>query len=136
MTLEGNKEIARQFYEGLNSGDLELLRKLLATDFVDHPASGDQSVGPEAFREFLGMVTGIFPDLHLHVEDLFAEGSRVAVRLFIHGTQEGVFPPDIEPTAKHVKWTGIDILEVKDGKIVARWSERDLLGLVNQLREG
>jgi steroid delta-isomerase-like uncharacterized protein len=136
MTLVGNKEIASQFYEALNSRETAKLEALLWDDFVDHPTAGDEAVGVASFMEFLGMVMGIFPDLGLHVEDLFAEGSKVAARLLIHGTQEGVFPKDIEPTGKHVSWTGIDILEIRAGKIVARWSERDLLGLVNQLREG
>jgi predicted ester cyclase len=40
---------------------------------------------------------------------------------------------DIQPTGKQAKWTGIDILEVEGGKIAGRWSQRDLLGLMQQL---
>lgn len=39
----------------------------------------------------------------------------------------------IQPTGKRAVWTGIDILEIDGGQIVARWSERNLLGLLQQL---
>jgi predicted ester cyclase len=39
----------------------------------------------------------------------------------------------INPTGKKAKWTGIDIVQIAEGKIAARWTERDLLGLMQQL---
>jgi hypothetical protein len=79
------------------------------------------------------MVAGAFPDLHVHVEDVLGEENKVVVRLSVHGTHEGVLMSDIQPTGKEAKWTGIDILEIEGGKIVGRWSERDLLGMMRQL---
>jgi predicted ester cyclase len=134
MTLEANKQLALRFFEeALNGGKLELLDEIMAADYVEHGAPPDRPPGREGFKAFLGMVAGAFPDLHVHVEDMLAEGSRVAVRLTVHGTHKGVLMGDIQPTGKQAKWTGIDILEVEGGKIAGRWSQRDLLGLMQQL---
>jgi predicted ester cyclase len=134
MTAHDYKLLARRFYEeALNGGRLDVLDELLSPSFVDHGASSGQAPGIEGFKGFLKVVTGAFPDLHLHIEDLLAEGGKVAVRLTIHGTHEGVLMGNIQPTGKQAKWTGIDILHFETGRIVARWSERNLLGLMQQL---
>ena len=133
MSDEDSKQVALRFYEFLNAGDLESLGNILAADFVDHGAGRENSVGPEAFFTFLGMVTDTFPDVNVVVEDAFDDGGKVAARVSIRGTHEGTFLGAIEPTGKQAKWTGIDILEVINGKISKRWSQRDLMGLVNQL---
>jgi predicted ester cyclase len=128
MENEATKQLASRFYEDvLNAGNLELLDQLLSQNFVDHV------VGLDAFKDFLRMVTGAFPDIHIHVEDIVAEGNKAAVRLAIHGTHKGTLMGSIDPTGKAAKWTGIDIVEIAEGKIAARWSERDLLGLMQQL---
>ena len=134
MVIEDTKQLALRFYEeALNARDLHVLDEILSPDFVDHLASREDTVGIEQFRQFLGMATEAFPDMRIRVEDVIAEGTKAAVRLTIMGSHEGVFLGHIQPTGKQAEWTGIDILEMSEGKIVARWSERDLFGLVNQL---
>lgn len=134
MTVEANKQLVMRFFEeALNDGKLELLDEIMAADYIEHGAPPDRPPGREGFKAFLGMVAGAFPDLHVHVEDVLAEGDKVAVRLTVHGTHKGVLMGDIQPTGRQAKWTGIDILEIEGGKIVGRWSERDLLGLMQQL---
>jgi steroid delta-isomerase-like uncharacterized protein len=127
-----SKQVALQFYESVNDGDLKALRNILSINFVDHVAGQEDSVDPEAFFEFLGMVTDTFPDIQVTVEDVFADGGKVAARVSIRGTHEGTFG-SIEPTGKRAEWTGIDILKVSEGKIAERWSQRDFMGLINQL---
>jgi len=134
METQATKQLAHRYYEDvLNAGNLELLDQLLSQNFVDHSASGDAIAGLDAFKDFLRMVTGAFPDMHIHVEDIVAEGNKAAVRLAIHGTHKGTLMGSIEPTGKAARWSGIDIVEIAEGKIAARWSERDLLGLMQQL---
>ncbi len=136
MSKEDVKQLAYRFFEALNAGDLETLGDVLSRDFVDHGAGGGESIGTEPFFEFLGMVTGTFPDINVTIEDVIAEANQVAVRVTVRGTHEGVFLEDIQPTGKLAEWTGIDIFEVRQGRIVERWSERDLLGLVAKLENG
>ncbi len=134
MTLEENKRLARRFYEDvLNTGKLDLLEDVLSENFTEHRPSEEDTSGIASFREFLKMVTGAFPDLRIQVNDVLAEGNKVAVRLTVQGTHQGVLMGESEPTGKQATWSGIDILEIESGKITARWSERDLLGLMRQI---
>lgn len=79
------------------------------------------------------MVSTAFPDVQVNVEEMIAEGDKVVIRLTVTGTHKGVLMGTIQPTGKPATWTGIDILGIKNGKIVERWSQRDLLGLMRQI---
>lgn len=133
MLIEKNKEIAIRFYNDvLNNGALELLDDIMSGDFIDHNAGPGQLRGIGAFKDFLKRITTAFPDLQIKIEDVLADGNKVTARLSITGTQTG--PLGTIP-ASNIKanWTGIDILEIENGKIISRWSERNLLGLMKQI---
>lgn len=137
MSVEQNKALARQFYgQVINGRDLKLARSLLRPDFVDHNAPPGTAPGIEGFFAFAAMVTTAFPDLHVEVEDVFAEGDRVAVRVAVGGTHLGTLMGRAEPTGRKATWTGIDIMRMEGGQIAERWSERDILGLMGQLEGG
>lgn len=73
-----------------------------------------------------------FPDLRFTVEDLIAEGDRVAVRVSFHGTHQGEFL-GISSTGRQVVGTGIEIVRFAGGQIVEEW-HKYVLGLVRQLQ--
>ena len=66
------------------------------------------------------------------LEDMIAEGDKVAVRFTLRGTHGGDLM-GIPPTGKPVAVTGIDINRIADGKIAERWANFDALGLMQQL---
>ena len=74
-----------------------------------------------------------FPDLHVTVEDLIAEGDRVAARLRFRGTHLGELD-GIAPTGRRVDCTGIVISRIEEGKIAEDWANFDDLGMMQQLR--
>ena len=130
---EQNKAIARRFYdEVINKGNLALADALLTHDFMDHGAQG-VPMNLEGFKRFATGLAAAFPDLRVTVEDMVAEGDKVAVRVTVSGTHTGVFMGSVQATGKRVTWTGIDIMRLRDGKIAERWNHRDLLGLLQQL---
>lgn len=134
MSAESNKTIARRFYDELiNAADVSRGDELVAPAFVDHPGVQGLPPGREGLLQFVSLAHTAFPDLHVAIEDLMGEGDRVAVRVTVSGTQRGVFMGTIPPTGKRVTWTGIDILRIANGRIVERWNQRDLLGLMEQL---
>lgn len=134
MATDDTKTIARRFYEEvINKGDMRLAKQLIAADYIEHPRLPGVGSGLEGFKQFIGMVSTAFPDIYVAVEDVITEGDKAAVRLTIDGTHKGIFMGDFAPTGKHVTWTGIDIIRVADGKIIERWNERNLLGLMQQL---
>jgi predicted ester cyclase len=66
------------------------------------------------------------------VEDLTAEGDRVAARVTTRGTHAGELM-GLPPTDRRVQWTGISMTRHSNGTIVEQWGELDALGLLQQL---
>ena len=134
MLTDDNKNIARQFYEGvINKADLELASKIVHTNFVDHGNPPNLPGGIEGLKQFLSMISTAFPDIQVKVEDMIAQNDRVAVRLTVSGTHKGVLMGTIPPSGKEATWSGIDFLRISEGKIAERWAVRDLLGMMRQI---
>ncbi|MBI4203170.1 MAG: ester cyclase [Chloroflexi bacterium] len=131
---EENKAIVRRFFdEIINGRDMALAERLIAADFTDHPQQPDASPGLAGFLQFAVMVVTAFPDLYVTVEDMIAEGDKVAARVTVRGTHKGLLMGRVAPTGKAAEWTGVDIFRIAGGKIAERWTQRDLLGLMQQL---
>jgi steroid delta-isomerase-like uncharacterized protein len=90
-TLESNKALVRRLYEdGFNKGDLAVVDQIVAPDVVTHdPIILDAPSGPDAIRGGIEMIRKAFPDFHVDVLDLIAEGDRVAAFLRMSGTNTG-----------------------------------------------
>ena len=127
---EQNKILARRFYdEILNGRKMDMADEILSPEYIDHSVSAP---GLENFKTYFAMITSVFPDIKVTIEDLFTDGDKVAVRLTIHGTQLGSFR-GFPPISTQATWTGMDIIHISNGRITERWSERDFLNLLLQL---
>ena len=127
-----NKALVKRFYhEVVNQGNLALAAELMEHDYIEHgnPAAS----GLEGFTQFVTNLAGAFPDLQITIEDLIAEGDKVVARVSVQATHLGTFMGSIPPSGVEVTFTGIDIFQIKDSKIVGRWNHRDLLGLMQQI---
>ncbi len=130
---EENKAIVRRYVEeAVNQHNLEILDEIFAPDFINHAAPSDQASGIEGLKQFFAMMDSGFPDFHATVEDLIAEGDRVAVRFTFNGTHQGEFM-GIAPTGEQVTMQGIDILRIAGSRIVELWGQEDMLGMMQQL---
>ena len=72
-----------------------------------------------------------FPDLHVTIEDLVAEGDKVAARRSYEGTHRGELL-GIPATGKPVQMGGISIFRMALGKITEHWEQIDGLALMQQ----
>ncbi len=131
MSTEENKALIRRVYEAVNQRNLTAFFELFTPDFVLR--NGSMTIqGLEAFKQIEGMLLTALPDLHYTIEDLIAEGDKVAVRLTATGTQHGAFM-GVPPTGKYTTVTESAISRIVGGKIAEHWSETDMLGLMQQL---
>jgi len=73
-----------------------------------------------------------FPDVRFTVEDQIADGDLLANRFTVRGTHQGEFM-GIPPTGKQATVSGIDMIRVRDGKVVEHWVQMDQMGLMQQL---
>ena len=78
------------------------------------------------------MFRGAFPGSYFTVEDMVAEGDKIATRKTFHGTHEGEFMV-IPPSGRVVSMGLIDIVRIYDGRVVEHWAMGDSLGLMQQL---
>jgi predicted ester cyclase len=133
MSTEDNKALLRHYYdEVINKKNRAAIDEYIDPNFVDHAAPSDIPAGIEGQKQVFSMYSTAFPDTHFKVEDMIAEGDRAVARLSVSATQQGTFL-GLPPTGKHVTFTGIDIIRIAGGKLVERWGEMDMLGLLQQL---
>ncbi len=133
MSSEENKALVRRLVEVDNQGNLDALDDLVAGNFVDHsPYAQAGTAGIEGVKQFTRMIRSAFPDSTWTIDDLVAEGDKVVMRWSSRGTHQGeAF--GVPATGRPVAVTGIEIYGVSGGKLAERWSEVDMLGLMQQL---
>jgi steroid delta-isomerase-like uncharacterized protein len=131
---EANKAISRRVVEEVfNDGRLEAADELVAADFVGHdPALPEPSMGPEGLKQQAEGYRTAFPDMRLQIDDIIAEGDRVATRWTARGTHEGELF-GIPASGKQATVTGMTIDRIVDGRIAESWNNWDTLGLLQQL---
>ena len=133
MFAEENKALIRRFYEEVfNKRNLAALDDFYAPDHIDHTLPAGLPVGPEGTRQAIAMMLSGFPDLHITIEDMIAEGDKVVTRFITHGTQQGRLGA-IPPTGKQVAVSTIEITRIASGKIVEDWGLDDRIGMLAQL---
>ncbi len=132
MSTEANKVLVHRFIEELwNQGNLVVADELLAPEHVHH-FFGEDIHGPDGVKQLVSGLRSAFPDLNCSTDDMIAEADKVVVRFIARGTHQGE-GMGIPPTGKRVAYTGIDIFRIAGGRIVERWGEVDMLGLLQQL---
>ena len=133
MSAEANKVVVRRFIEEvLAGGDVAALAELTAPDCAEHTASPGGWPGEGTVARYMVTWRAAFPDLAITVEDLLAEGDRVAVRWTLRGTHWGAFL-GVLPTGRSVVVAGLEIYRLDAGQIVERWAVVDTLALLRQL---
>lgn len=136
MSTEKNREIARRYLlEVWGQWDFEAEKETVAEDLVDHNAAPGLPSGREGHHQFLVMCRQAFPQFDVTIDELIAEGDKVAYQWTAVGTHEGEFM-GIPATGKEVTVTGSDIVRMEDGKIAEAWHVEDNLGLMQQLGVG
>ena len=134
MSAEDNKALVRRWFEELfNEAKLDVADEIVTPDHVSHDTSTpEHPPGPEGNRQLVNLVRGAFPDGRITIEDLVAEGDRVAVRWTFCGTHRGEFM-GVAPTGKEVEMGAMDLFRVAGGKIAETWSNVDMMTMMRQL---
>ena len=121
MASEENKMLVRRQIEDVwNNGNAGAIRTYW----------GD-AVRGEIEHTYM-MLRTAFPDLHITIDDLIAEGDRVAGRFTLTGTHQGTLQ-GVQPTGKRVAFGAMRIYRIQEAKVVETWAQQDLLGLLQQL---
>src|SRR6266581_1562898 len=92
MGVEENKATVQMFYdEVLNRGNLDVIDKMTAENYVDHTAPPGMPPGREGEKQWFTMLRAAFPDGQTTIDDIIGEGDKVVVRATMTGTHQGDF---------------------------------------------
>ena len=133
MSIDVNKALVRRYYDEVwNRWDLGVAGELIAPDIAFRGSLGVAVRGLDGFKAYVALVRRAFPDFHNTVEELIAEGDRVAARLTYRGTHAGPLF-GLAPTGQAVTYGGIALFRIAGGRIVDGWVLGDTLGLLRHL---
>ncbi len=130
-TQESNKALVQKLLAELDAGNRDIVREVYSPDLVMHFA-GSPPMGMDDLVAMVDTVYTAFPDFMHRIEDMFADGDKVIVRLTDVGTHQGEYE-GVPPTGKEISFGAIAIMEIRDGMVVELWEEIDMLGFMQQL---
>ena len=111
----------------INQGDFAAAAELIAPDFAGHFPGFPTAYGPAGLQQILSVYRTAFPDQHVTVDEVIAEGDMVACRVTFSGTHTGPLM-GMPPTGKQFKVPGLQILRMAAGKAAEQWANSDDLG--------
>ena len=133
MSLEANKQLARDYFEAFLAKDVGWFKERIEPGFRRHdPGLPFEVVGPQGVERLADALLPAIPDMRLDIEDVVAEGEKVLVRLTIRGTHRGELF-GIAPTGRAVEVAVLDLFHVRGGRLAGHWALLDNLGMLRQL---
>ena len=121
MSAEDNKAFMHRYFEAISGKDKP---RALQDEYI---ADSD-----EELKEQIVFFEAAFPHYALLVDDMVAEGDKVAVRVTFKGTHKGEFM-GIAPTGKKIEMRSLDFWRLENGLIRENWVLVDLLQMYDQI---
>lgn len=132
MSQQENIAAQKKLGEAVNSGNLSMLRDIVAPDAVDHDPAPNQGMGPEGFIAYFTELRTAFPDLTIAVDHMVADDDNVAFAYTVTGTHDGPLL-GFAPTGRKISARGMQITRFENGKQVERWGSSDQFGIMQQI---
>ena len=131
-----NKATFSRFHDAVNTGDGQIISKMIdelvePDAMIRTPVPLDVS-GAAALKRVWAVLLDAFPDLHLTIEDMIAEGDKLVSRNTVTGTHRGEYL-GLPPTGKSVTYNEIFIFRIVNGRIAETWGVVDVLSQMRQL---
>jgi steroid delta-isomerase-like uncharacterized protein len=131
-----NKATFKRFHDAMNTGDAEIISKtideLVEPDALIRTPVPLEETGAQALKHVWAVLLQAFPDIHLAVEDMIAEGDKVVGRTTVTGTHRGEYM-GFPPTGKSVTYNEIFIFRFINGRIAETWGVVDVFSQMKQL---
>lgn len=131
MSSENKALVRRWFEEVWNHGNAGAIDEMLDRDCKVH-GFGDEPVSRDGFREVHATYREAFPDVHIEVDDIIAEGDLVAARWTVTGTHRGT-NLGFAATHRPARFSGMVFARIRNGRMVEGWNTFDQLGMLQQL---
>jgi steroid delta-isomerase-like uncharacterized protein len=135
MPDDESLDVCRRAVAAFNANDTAAFETLFTPNIKRHDLARviDDFTGREHVAGFLNLLRTALPDFHIEIEDAFAAGNRVAMRLTFSGTHQGDLL-GAAPTGKRISFTGVNLYRLEDGRIAETWQMTDWAGALRQAR--
>lgn len=132
-----NQEAVRQYKAHINSGDA----KAAAADWVEDAQTFGRSTMRAGVQRVLEDIFVTFPDWHMEIQAIVADGDVVVVHSKVSGTHRGVgklavnggMLVGVQPTGKRFEVSAVHWYKLREGKLAEGFGVRDDLGMMQQL---
>lgn len=115
LTPEEMKARLRSHFEDfVNNQKAEVIRVNMTPDFFDHDGPGGKPTGVEGDEQMMRAMYQLFPDLHITIDDMVAEGDKVVCRNRWHGTNS--------TSGRPMEFHGFVEWRFEGDKIAERWA--------------
>ena len=133
MSTNELKRIYQELADAVNRRELDALDQIFDPDLINHGADPDEPRGAYHFKQVFRNFIAACPDLQVTIEDSITKDDKLVVRWTDTGTHTGAPLLGVPATGKQIILTSIEILRIRDGKIVERWAENDMRYLMETL---
>jgi len=134
MSTKDHKALMRRFATEWNKGKtaaMAAIDEMTAANIVFH-GFAEEIHGLKEFKKYMSDMFDAFPDGHMTIDDMVAEGDKIVARYTMTGTHKREYM-GIPATNKKITLWVIEIDRIAGGKTVEGWIRFDTLGMMQQL---
>lgn len=135
MSAAADVAVASRFiHEAFGRGDLSIVDELVHPDFVEHQF-GMAASGAAAIENIKAAIVDLhqwMPDLRYTIDDAVSRDGTVWLRMTARGTHQGTIM-GMPPTGRPLTVDVLDVLRVRDGRLVEHWGVPDRFALLAQV---
>lgn len=124
------QQLAYQYADVLNTGQLDQFDVFIAADYVNHNPYAKPGV--QGVKEVFAWLLSAFPDMQVTVEAVYVTDNAVIGRYSYCATHQGEFL-GTPATGKPIALRSIDIWHVENGMFVEHWDELNISEVLQQI---
>ena len=116
-----NKSIVVAFTQAFNNRNITALDKLVSVNEIEHNLLAYQ--GLHGVKQYFSDLMTAFPDLHITIDHIIADGNNVVVFTNTTGTpaQPLISAAGIPISGKNISFKTADLYRIADNKIAEHW---------------
>ncbi len=121
VSTEQNKAIVHRYLnELINEGNFAAPEEILEPDYLNHTAGGGIGSGRDAYVQGIRALRTAFPDWHVTVQTMIAEGDIVSDRLAVSATHTGQ-SVGVAPTGQAMNGEVVHMWRVANSRLAEGW---------------
>jgi len=137
ITEEEAKALLDSALEIWNNGNMALIEDVFAPEIVARTSTFPEDIiGLEGIENWIKFARTAFPDMHMTFDEIIVKGDNIVGRFTVTGTNTGPLSMpfgDLPPTGKKVRFSGLGIDRVQNGKITEELVVYNVLDMMQQL---